>query len=548
MNYPPSAAASVGNNTTTAAIPPPSSYQAQINGHVAISAAASSSSSASSSQSATSVSAAAPPLPPPSSRTSAAALPPAHTGRPTAATLTRSNSLTNTATSSSSPSSSSSASSSVTSSGAVPSPPVSASMIAAQVSASSRSLYVPPCRPMLRPNSLYFPIGTIPPLSCLSSFPASVLCSPPPITTPSPVNMNMGLSGSGGGGMGLGLGPASSSASSSSTTCFPVRILYADLGDPRHLLASLIDCQTKMKMWKKKKEQAENERGKKKGKQQNNNSSNNNNNNTNVKEEENETDSSSSSSSSSIPSSSSPNSLPTSFLPQTGIEFHLNDPNPHILARSILFLVSAYISSAMLNRTEAVILAAQSPISATPSACSSSSSATSTSSSSSLPPIPPLHQYSHWSAQDHWCYLFYMYACFQFPPTHQKRLKYTLELLVSLAKPCDPNYFSSHACTFFLHIPPQALHALHPIWSNWLLDCCRQPAVHIPQLEPMWRAPEGLESDVTAVLNFFYRNGSLQVPKSFLAAAKKVSKTKKKQCMHSYILIYIQRMDCMTEL
>ena len=194
-----------------------------------------------------------------------------------------------------------------------------------------------------------------------------------------------------------------------------------------------------------------------------------------------------------------PPSLASKGNPNIGIEFHLNDANPHVLARSILFLVSSYMSSAVMNQAMAINTAANFGITLPPnsvhlqhpnSSQSASPSAASPSSNSPSPltPIPLLSSYSHWTPSDHWSYLLSIYGCFQLPRPFLRRMRETLELLIRLtgsatiaadrAAGRDPSIltqlstadaaaFSQHPYTFFLHLPSLTLAVLLPIWKSW---------------------------------------------------------------------------------
>ena len=371
------------------------------------------------------------------------------------------------------------------------------------VSASTRHIYVPPCRPLLRPNFLAFPYSATPPLSCIHGFHTNLLFS----------------------------------------HTDPVRILYADLGDVRHVLHALIDLHAKMKAWRKKVNSA----GDKKAAQP--------------------------------PATAKPNAdglpLPPAPIgsassaaaaaaaaaknPNIGIEFHLNDPNPHILARSVLFLVSTYISSACMNVSQAIQSAASygMPVPSAPYTLAQHVSTPGYSPSAAAAAALCLSSYRPWSPADHWCYLFFLYGSYQMPLQFLRRTAETLQMLVRLtggrllrednlpssgngsasdASPSnasgglDSSFFSQHPYTFFLHLPSIALALLLPIWRNWE-DLCHRAIVHaeaaaaapssspspspfhLPPVEQPMIPPADVavahphDADVCAQLNHFYKHG-----------------------------------------
>jgi hypothetical protein len=326
------------------------------------------------------------------------------------------------------------------------------------VSASSRHIYVPPCRPLLRPTSWSFHAGgaSLPPLSCIHGFGQNLLFS----------------------------------------TADPVRILYADLVDIRHVCHSLIDLASKMKQWKKKLNAASADK----------------------KGAANAAGSAAARKADGLPLPPPPASLlspPKQLLsnPNIGIEFHLNDANPHVLARSVLFLVAAYSASACMNQATSMQTAIQFGIpvpqpstqqqnsggTGTASAIGSSlhhvssAAARASISSASAAASLSLASYRHWSPSEHWLYLFFLYGNYAMPLQFLSRTTETLQLLVRLAggrlvreeadasqggllsppTAVDSSFFSSHPYTFFLQLPSLVLAGLLPIWKNWEDMCAR---------------------------------------------------------------------------
>jgi hypothetical protein len=263
----------------------------------------------------------------------------------------------------------------------------------------SNGVYIPPCRPILRTSHLYFPLGNIPPLSCMSAISATLLF--PSLS-----------------------GPSYSSQPLSSFP--PVRIFYSDVGDVRHFLQSFVDLALKIRTKTKR-----------------------------------------------IGGAAAKIEL------GGGVEVHLNDHEPRIMARAVLLLVAAAQCGRAIDSLDKG------------SSCE-------------------FDRFCHWTVNDHACFLFFLYGSFQLTQQQQRRLRYLLQALIALAT--LPESFASHPWTSWLEMfDHSALLTLSQVWRQWLAQTTNKLAA----VEPMWRAPDGVDKEAAKHLNHYYRTGCILLSPSF---------------------------------
>jgi hypothetical protein len=173
-----------------------------------------------------------------------------------------------------------------------------------------------------------------------------------------------------------------------------------------------------------------------------------------------------------------------------GVEFFINDHEPRIIARTILLLVATALVGQAIQ---------------TPQADPSKVNTNNTS------------RFNCWSASDHACFLFQLYGSFQLTLQQQRRLRYILHKLILLSNRQSKEEFSNHHWTNWLELLDSGtINACNLIWQQWLTQCC---VLELKSVEPMWRAPDGVDKEAAKHLNYYYRTGTILVSQQFIKAA-----------------------------